>query len=110
MTMEKEKMERERLLREIQNFSLNEEGGDARFARKLARENGWSQKRAERVVKEYKRFLCLAATSGAKVSPSEELDQARRAHLRRAKSHWGNLCGKVLGKLLRHSSGCGSGD
>lgn len=103
MTTEKEKMERERLLREIQNFSLNEEGGSARFAKKLARENGWSQKYAERVVKEYKRFLFLAAASGEEVLPSEEVDQAWHLHLVHTKSYWDDLCGKALGKALHHN-------
>src|SRR5262249_26133617 len=46
------------------------------FAARLARENGWSRPHAERVIREYRRFVFLAVTAGFPVCPSEDVDAA----------------------------------
>lgn len=71
------------------------------FTAKLARENGWSAVRAERVVLEYRRFLFLAAT-GTAATPSDPIDQAWHLHLTYTQDYWERLCPCVLGRPLHH--------
>jgi uncharacterized protein (TIGR04222 family) len=72
------------------------------FSKRLARDNGWPESFAERVVLEYKRFVFLAATCGHPVTPSDEVDQAWHLHLVYTRSYWDDLCGQVLGFALHH--------
>jgi uncharacterized protein (TIGR04222 family) len=72
------------------------------FSRRLARDNGWPQPFAQRVVLEYKKFVYLAATCGHPVTPSDEVDQAWHLHLVYTRSYWDELCGQVLGFALHH--------
>ncbi|MCZ2344047.1 MAG: TIGR04222 domain-containing membrane protein [Bacteroidales bacterium] len=71
------------------------------FAARLARENGWTRRYAERVIQEYKRFAFLAVTAGP-VCPSEDVDQAWHLHLTYTRSYWKRFCGEVLGAPLHH--------
>ncbi len=93
---------RPELLREIEQFNI--EGGYAAFsfARRLARENGWSLEYSERVIREYRRFLYLAKTAGHTVTPSDEVDQAWHLHMVYTESYWTRLCGEVFGEPLHH--------
>lgn len=77
---------------------------DARltFCARLARENGWTENYAQRVVEEYRKFLVLAATGTVPVTPSDEVDQAWHLHLAYTESYWNDLCRDVLGKPLHH--------
>ena len=52
------------LYRRIEEFPLDETGGALPFTARLARENGWSQDYANRVVGEYKRFAFLGVAAG----------------------------------------------
>jgi uncharacterized protein (TIGR04222 family) len=72
------------------------------FAARLARENGWSRPHAERVIREYKRFVFLAMTAGFPVCPSEDVDAAWHLHLTYTRSYWKRFCGEVLGQPLHH--------
>ena len=83
-------------------FQIDEPGTELTFARRLARENGWTIGYAERLIEEYKRFLFLACEAGHVVSPSEQVDQAWHLHLTYTRSYWDELCGKVLGNPLHH--------
>ncbi len=74
----------------------------SRFADKLAREQGWTRAFADRAIEEYKRFLFLAATSGALTVPSEAVDQVWHLHLTHTRSYWDDLCAKTLGRPLHH--------
>jgi len=51
------------LLDRLLTFQIDQPGTKLTFARRLARENGWSLAYAERVIVEYKMFLFLAAIS-----------------------------------------------
>ncbi|UUO09018.1 hypothetical protein M4951_12040 [Blastopirellula sp. J2-11] len=90
------------LWRKIERFSIDEGDEQLTFARRLARENGWSLRFAERVVEEYKRFVFLAMASGHRVTPSEQVDQAWHLHLVYSRSYWERMCQQVLGKPLHH--------
>jgi hypothetical protein len=72
------------------------------FVARLARENGWSDSHAARVVEEYRRFCFLAVTAGHPVTPSDAVDQAWHLHLTYSRDYWETFCPKVLGRPLHH--------
>ncbi|MDB5309095.1 MAG: hypothetical protein JWO38_3297 [Gemmataceae bacterium] len=72
------------------------------FAARLARENGWSRPYADRVIREYKRYVFLAATAAEPVCPSEDVDAAWHLHLTYTRSYWKRFCGEILGVPLHH--------
>ncbi|MBD3728404.1 MAG: hypothetical protein IE933_01740 [Sphingomonadales bacterium] len=80
------------------------------FGARLARENGWSEDFAARVVAEYKRFCFLAFTAGHEVTPSDAVDQAWHLHLTYSRDYWQRFCPDVLGGLLHHGPTTGTGD
>ena len=83
--------------------------GDAAlsFARRLARENGWTANHAARVIEEYKRFCFLAATVPHPVTPSDAVDQAWHLHLTYSRDYWERFCPDVLGRPLHHGPTAG---
>lgn len=72
------------------------------FESRLARENGWTREYADRVMREYRRFLLLTQIAGHAVTPSEQVDAAWHLHMCYTRSYWDDLCGRVLGKPLHH--------
>jgi uncharacterized protein (TIGR04222 family) len=90
------------LYERLMAFQIDAPGVGLTFARRLARENGWSLAYAERVIVEYKRFLLLASEAGHVVSPSEQVDQAWHLHLTYTRSYWDGLCRDLLGRPLHH--------
>lgn len=94
--------EHEALWRKIRNFSLDPPDARGAFAAKLARSNGWSLGYAQRVVKEYKRFVLLYLIAGHEVSPSDAIDQAWHQHLLDTRNYWGEFCPNILGRPLHH--------
>ena len=91
------------LLDRVQSFDIDGPGPVVLpFAARLARENGWSRSYADRVVREYKRYVFLAATAAEPVCPSEDVDAAWHLHLTYTRSYWKRFCGEVLGTPLHH--------
>lgn len=90
------------LLDRLLAFQFDQTDVKLTFARRLARENGWSTAYAERVIVEYKKFLFLAVTAGHVVTPSEQVDQAWHLHLTYTRSYWEDLCRGVLHQPLHH--------
>lgn len=90
------------LWQKLEPFEVTERSSKLSFVARLAKENDWSLMYAEKVYKEYLRFVYLAATSGQQVTPSENVDQAWHLHLCYSRSYWGDLCGDILGKQLHH--------
>lgn len=72
------------------------------FERRLARENAWSPAFAERVMREYRRFVYLACRAGHPVTPSDAVDQAWHLHMTYTRSYWEHLCGQVIERPLHH--------
>lgn len=72
------------------------------FERRLARDNGWSEAYASRVIHEYRRFLFLAARAGHPVTPSDAVDQAWHLHLIYSDDYWNTWCQEVLGFPFHH--------
>ncbi len=77
------------------------------FTGRLARENGWSRRHADRVLAEYKRFAFLAVTTGQPLTPSDAVDQAWHLHLTYTQDYWGRFCPDVLGRALHHGPTAG---
>ncbi|MEN9578004.1 MAG: hypothetical protein RJA70_1013, partial [Pseudomonadota bacterium] len=94
--------ENARLYEQIMSFQLDDPGTQLTFTQRLARENGWTDGFANRVVLEYKRFVFLAMVSNRPVTPSDQVDQAWHLHLTYTRSYWDKLCGQVLGRPLHH--------
>lgn len=88
---------------------IEPDGAALTFVRRLARDNGWSLRFAGNVVAEYHRFLYLAATGSAPVTPSEQVDQAWHLHLAYTRHYWGVLCGQIIGRPLHHGPTAGGG-
>ncbi|VTT97410.1 Uncharacterized protein OS=Pirellula staleyi (strain ATCC 27377 / DSM 6068 / ICPB 4128) GN=Psta_4308 PE=4 SV=1 [Gemmataceae bacterium] len=90
------------LLSRIESFDIDGGRVGLPFAARLARENGWSRARADRVVGEYKRFVFLAMTSDTPMCPAEDVDAAWHLHLTYTRSYWHRFCGELLGRPLHH--------
>ncbi|MEM7433035.1 MAG: hypothetical protein AAF351_14030 [Pseudomonadota bacterium] len=90
------------LWQRLQDLDLDKAGVSLPFSRRLARENGWSEKFSRRVIEEYKRFVFLTACQSNPVTPSDEIDQAWHLHLQYSQHYWKELCDGVLGTKLHH--------
>jgi len=95
------------LMAQIDALAFDPPGASLSFTARLARENGWNAGHAARVVREYRRFLLLAATGSNPVTPSDAVDQAWHLHLTYTRSYWDALCGDILGKPLHHGPTAG---
>ncbi len=91
------------LLDRIMRHDLDRTDVSLPFSRRLARENGWTDDYAARVIKEYKKFVYLTCISPREeLTPSDEVDQAWHLHLVYSRDYWGEFCPRVLGKELHH--------
>jgi hypothetical protein len=90
------------LYEKLTRMRIEPDGAALTFPARLARENGWSITYAQRVVREYARFLYLAAKAGHSVTPSDEVDQAWHLHLAYTRHYWSVLCDEILGAPLHH--------
>ena len=90
------------LWNDIASFSVDEGDEALTFARRLARENGWTEAYATRAIEEYKRFMFLAVVAGHPVTPSDQVDQVWHLHLTYTQSYWDRFCGQVLNKPIHH--------
>ena len=61
-------IENRALWKRLVEFEFDSGAPSFGFADRLARENGWTKAEAENAIVEYKRFVCLAMTSGSSVS------------------------------------------
>jgi uncharacterized protein (TIGR04222 family) len=98
------------LLVRIESFDLDANAARLPFAARLARENGWSRRYADRVISEYKRFVYLAMTTDTPVCPSEGVDAAWHLHLTYTRSYWKRFCDETLGRPLHHEPTRGGPD
>ncbi|MEW8028454.1 MAG: hypothetical protein AB2792_19715 [Candidatus Thiodiazotropha sp.] len=87
---------------DIELFQIDDGEASLSFCTRLARENDWSVRYAERVIAEYRRFIYLAAVSKNEITPSDQVDQAWHLHLTYTKSYWNTLCKEILGIELHH--------
>jgi uncharacterized protein (TIGR04222 family) len=92
----------DRLWDRIESQPIGPQSAVLGFPRRLARDNGWSEAHASRVLLEYRRFLFLAARAGHPVTPSDAVDQAWHLHLIYSDDYWNTWCGEVLGFPFHH--------
>ena len=92
----------EQLWARISSYSIGPPDAALSFRDRLARENGWTRARADRVIAEYKRFAFLAMTAGHEVTPSDAVDQAWHLHLTYSRDYWERFCPDILGAPLHH--------
>lgn len=91
----------ESFYRSILEFEFDEPGVSLTFSQRLAKDNGWSEPFANRVIEEYKKFVYMAVAAGHPVCPSDEVDEAWHLHLTYTRSYWQRLC-PLLGRPLHH--------
>ncbi|MFB2937583.1 TIGR04222 domain-containing membrane protein [Aerosakkonemataceae cyanobacterium BLCC-F154] len=90
------------LYQRIQTFSFDRPDTQLTFSKKLAKDNGWSLRYAQKVISEYKKFAFLAVVAGHPVAPSDQVDQVWHLHLSYTRSYWQEFCLKVLQFPLHH--------
>ncbi len=95
------------LWRRLEGFEVSPPGAVFSFAKRLARENRWSQGYTRAVLAEYRRFLYLCMVGGSEMTPSDAVDQAWHLHLTYSRSYWQALCHDILGRPLHHEPTAG---
>lgn len=88
------------LWNKILDFDFDKPMSEYGFSTRLASENSWTIHFTESAILEYKKFMFLAATTDAMVSPSEILDIVWHQHLIFTKSY--SEFGNILGKKIDH--------
>lgn len=91
----------------IQAYPLEVLGGALSFLVRLARENGWSTRTAQRAIVEYRRFCYLATGDGSTATPSAMVDQVWHLHLTYSRDYWDRFCPQILGMPLHHDPSAG---
>lgn len=89
------------LWKRVKNCHPDEVEADFPFSHRLARDNGWTQDFALRVITEYQRFAYLSRMQEGMVTPSDEVDQAWHLHLTYTRHYWGPFK-DALGGALHH--------
>jgi len=95
-------MKNQMLWDQLKGFTIGKQSDALGFVKRLARENAWSMHFAQRVYKEYLKFVYLASVSRSIVTPSDQVDQAWHLHLSYTRSYWDHLCETVLKTKLHH--------
>ncbi len=72
------------------------------FARRLAREQGWSKPYGRRAIAEYRKFCFLAMAAGHSVTPPDAVDEVWHLHLIHSREYWERFCPLVLEGSLHH--------
>lgn len=93
-------MHNNQLWENILAYDLDDNSSEYGFVLRLANENYWTKDFTQRAIKEYKKFMYLAATSDFMVSPSEIIDIVWHQHLIFTQSYQ-QFC-DVLGKQIQH--------
>ncbi len=90
------------LIARAEALQVNDPDAAMNFTARLQREQyGWTRPYAERVTREYIRFLVLAAISDRHVTPSEAVDQAWHLHIVYTESYH-EWCEALFGRYLHH--------
>ncbi|MBL3656141.1 glycine-rich domain-containing protein [Fulvivirga sediminis] len=88
------------LWNKILSFDLDAPLSEYGFSTRLAKENAWTQNFTRLAILEYKKFMYLAGTAGAMVSPSEIVDLVWHQHLIFSDSYE-QFC-EVIGSNIKH--------
>jgi uncharacterized protein (TIGR04222 family) len=88
------------LWNEVVAYDFDQPLSEYCFSLRLAKENFWTEAFTQKAILEYKKFMYLAATHDAMVSPSEIVDVVWHQHLVFTQSY-SDFC-RVLGKTVQH--------
>jgi len=102
------KSQLDKIVRAMDEFSLDTEGSSRPFSRRLQEQQGWTKEYTDRAITEYKRFMVLAAVSSQEVTPSKTVDEVWHFHLQYSRSYREEMCQKILGKHIDHNPGDGA--
>jgi len=86
----------------IKAFQFDKPGISLTFARRLSKENGFSEAFAEQIIDEYRKFVFLCCVSKGQMSPSPNVDLAWHLHLTYTRSYWTDLCENTINRDLHH--------
>lgn len=101
-------LEHRELWQRLKKFQFDKAGALFPFTRRLAEENGWSLPFTMLVVREYKRFKYLMATTGHMVTPALMVDEAWHLHAGETESYWDEMGLGILGQRFHHFPGDGT--
>ncbi|MGH1367539.1 MAG: glycine-rich domain-containing protein [Maritimibacter sp.] len=82
--------------------------GQKGFAKLLANEAKIAVPLAQKVTREYLRFVYLTQIAPSALTPSKIVDAAWHVHLTRTRDYWEVFCHEVLGKPLHHDAATGA--
>ena len=85
----------------LDKFAI-EDLGETVFFSKLTSENRWSGKTARQAIREYKKFMYLAALTEDRLSPPRAVDRVWHIHLTFTRNYWEEFCPNILGKSVHH--------
>jgi hypothetical protein len=90
------------LYQNIQTFELDDPDATIPFSKRLAKENSWGLKYAQKAIEEYKKFIFLKVVSDRPIIASRQIERVWHLHLIYTYSYWNCFCLKVLGMPLHY--------
>lgn len=91
------------LWQKINAFQFDKANMKLTFAKRLSRENNFSDAFTQEIIEEYKKFIFLCSVSKQQITPSHYVDLAWHLHLTYTKSYWIDLCKNTIGKEIHHN-------
>jgi hypothetical protein len=91
------------LWQKIKHFQFDKENVKLTFAKRLARENSFSDSFTKEIIEEYRKFIFLCCISKQQITPSHYVDLVWHLHLTYTKSYWIDLCKNTIGKEIHHN-------
>jgi hypothetical protein len=91
------------LWQKIKYFQFDKENVKLTFAKRLARENNFTDSFTKEIIEEYKKFIFLCCVSKQQITPSHYVDLAWHLHLTYTKSYWIDFCKNTIGKEIHHN-------
>ena len=93
------------LLSSLLAFEFDQPGAKRTFLARLATEQRWTTGFAMLAIREYKRFIYLAASGNRPVCPSDAVDAVWHLHLIYSRDYWDVWCADVLRARLQQQAG-----
>lgn len=88
----------------IETHKMPDDAAGTPFIEQLMAENSISHDTATVAIAEYKKFMYLCATRGARNVPSKAVDLVWHLHMQHSRDYWDIFC-KKLGKPVHHTPG-----
>jgi len=87
----------------IKTFEFDQPTTTFTFAKRLAKENGFTRHFAASIIEEYRKFIFLCCVSNGEIAPSHLVDLAWHLHLTYTRSYWTDLCENTIDRPLHHN-------